>query len=148
MKRNECSPSIGTAVQIGSETLFRLLRNRCSSWSEYALAELAPRLGGEREARTFLEVMCRLDEKKTGLEIKEMLKEFLGASVPGNYPARGNWSACRLWEELSEWNVLKDNRPSIAHGSTHLAWFVSVCIGLYGSTSPAQSFSLHRGVSR
>jgi hypothetical protein len=91
-----------------------------STLEEFALAELAPRVGGEKAARTFVEIMCRLEEGKTGSETEKMLREFLQANAPMNQPARGNLRIYRMWEELSEWNILKDNRKSIAHGSTHL----------------------------
>lgn len=93
-----------------------------SSLAEFADVELAPRLGGEKEARLFVEVMADLEEGKLDPAREQKALEFARSCYPGNArPDYGNLSASRMWEELLEWDYFRKNRRSIAQGVTHLA---------------------------
>lgn len=95
-----------------------------STLEEFTLAELAPRLGGEKNARTFVEILCLLDENKAGPEVQTQLagvSQMVGPvyqalSDPDDQPPLSNLTMSRMWEELAEWNTLKSGRKSVAHG--------------------------------
>ena len=92
-----------------------------STLEEFAVAELAPQLGGEKEARAFVEMMCRIEEDDIGAELEKEARKIATPHRPGNDTEKGSLVAWQMWEALREWNCLKDNNKSIAHGNTHLA---------------------------
>ncbi len=93
-----------------------------STLEEFALAELAPRLGGEKEARVFVEFMAGLEEGKLENKLQQKAAEFRRNCYPNNSGRYGgNLPAARMWEELLEWNHFRSSPRSVAHGATHLA---------------------------
>jgi len=92
-----------------------------STLEEFTLAELAPRLDGEKDARAFAEVMCLVEEGK--LSPDQGLKTL--RRIRRRYSSRNsrdcNLTACHMWSELLHWNSLKKyTNRSIAHGVAYL----------------------------
>jgi hypothetical protein len=93
-----------------------------STLEAFARAELAPRLGGEREALAFVRYMAGMEDNKLDPKLEQEALGYARSCYPANArPEHGNLAASRMWEELMEWNHLGKNRCSIAHGVTHLA---------------------------
>jgi len=80
-----------------------------STLAEFAAAELAPRLGGEKEALRFVDLLCRLDEGESGPELSDRIWQACGFRVyPRNVPPSGDVHRFRLYEQLMEWNEQRD----------------------------------------
>lgn len=91
-----------------------------STLDEFAQAELAPRLGGAADAQAFIDCLCLLDEGQYE-DVYQRTGPYIDASYPRNYPDRGNWNVCRLWEELREWAHLSVHPGrSIARGNAEI----------------------------
>lgn len=94
-----------------------------STLEEFALAELAPRLGGESEARVFVQSLCDIEDGRTGMELEKRMNE-----ASARYRAHADYGIDRrrlevtnMWVALREWNCGRDapNRypyRQIAHG--------------------------------
>jgi hypothetical protein len=100
-----------------------------STLEEFAVTELAPRLGSEKDARVFVDIMCRMEEGQNpgvhgglGPEQEKRAQECAQRWANGG-PKGDNLAAWHMWEELMEWNVLRrDKNPhSISHGPANLA---------------------------
>jgi len=92
-----------------------------STLEAFASDELAPRVGGEKAARAFIEFMCQIEEGKVGAELEKKARAIATPWCPSTDNPSSDLTAWRLWEELREWNCLKDNPKSISHGATNLA---------------------------
>lgn len=83
-----------------------------STLEEFALVELAPWLGGENDARIFVETLCLLEEGKLGEEQIKKAKKCAERWQPCNDGRTCNLPAWQMWHELFVWNRLR-RRPSI-----------------------------------
>lgn len=101
-----------------------------STLEEFALAELAPRVGGRKEALEFVRVLCDLDERKYKQGASDLTKDsFPWWENPAWEPMNrynplysnpnANYSACRLWEALWEW-AMTPFQPGAPSGFTDL----------------------------
>ncbi|NQU11614.1 hypothetical protein HQ590_12545 [bacterium] len=93
-----------------------------STLEEFVVRELAPRLGGEREARAFAETLCLLEEGKTAEAAKKM-RPYARRAYPYNVavPWRRTPRAPAgsfMWSQLGEWVTVKKHPRGIAPGST------------------------------
>jgi len=87
-----------------------------STLEEFALAELAPRLGGEQAARAFAESLCLLEECGKEAEVLRLYKKHAAGYEPRNDRSGGDLAVWQLWEELAGWSYLREHCPSIAQG--------------------------------
>jgi len=83
-----------------------------STLEEFALAELAPRLGGEKDARLFVEVLGLHAEGKLNSDQDRKASEIVRRWYPCNDGTEYNLPVYHMWSELLAWN---GKRP-IAHG--------------------------------
>ena len=90
-----------------------------STLAEFVEAELAPRLGGVAEARTFMECLCMVEDGKH-LEAGKIAMDHGRAQFPYNYPARGDQKTFRIWDELREWAHIPHYTASPAQGFTDI----------------------------
>jgi len=75
-----------------------------STLAEFAAAELAVRLGGEKEAMAFVDCLCDLDEGKIGQRLADKAWRYAGQLYPRNFPPSGDVRRFRIWEQLMELN--------------------------------------------
>ena len=92
-----------------------------STLDEFAQAELAPRLGGKKEAREFAEALCLLDEGRLDEAGKISHSHFsrvypYRSSNPWEISGPGDVTATRMWEQLREWCTLKGRGGTGLHG--------------------------------
>ncbi len=86
-----------------------------SSLEEFALAELAPRLGGEQAARDYVETMCLIDEGKLD-DAGKLARPHSQAAYPRNFPVSGDLAISRMWQGLLEWLTLRHSPEYWAKG--------------------------------
>jgi len=115
---------ISTHGEVSSRTLTWLLNylttrhwsyHPVSTIEEFALAELAPRLGGQREARVFTKALLLLEDLKQDEANKLIVKEH-GPTYPYNKPDpweidTRKFRACMMWEQMLRWCAVL-NRPN------------------------------------
>lgn len=92
------------AAQLNYLALRHWTYHPVSSLDAFAVAELAPRLGGDKEALDFAEALCRLDE---GQEAGSIAGTYELDTAPYNQPARGDSVANRMWYELLLWDRMR-----------------------------------------
>jgi len=92
-----------------------------STLEQFAAAELAPRLGGQREARAFIETLCLLEDGKPQ-QAREMMRPYAQKAYPYNaeVPWRRNPKdphGSLMWSQLGDWIASQTHPKRIAPGS-------------------------------
>lgn len=91
-----------------------------STLEEFAAAELVPRLGGQAEARTFIDTLILLEQNKPE-EAYKLANKFWRRHYPTNRPDPFDFSmrelhASKCWEQVARWCNLRSQPQRWAAG--------------------------------